>query len=210
LILRTRASLILLASLLLIATCAPAFGYTTTVTGTTSAVFGDTGTNITQRLTFNGTTFSGALNIPPGNLPLTLGNFQLGVCSGMICGNTYNTTMALSVGFTAPPGVGGSSSFNGLANGLVGRLFFIPGGSVTVDFDNTPQLVQYVTPGVGKGSFYLSVNDATVNIGNNNGLTGAITGATFTAVPEPSSFLLLGTLAGGLGLALRRKLKAKA
>ena len=208
-ILRTRASLILLASLLLIATCAPALGYTTTVTGATNAVFGNTGTNLTQRLTFNGTTFSGTLNVPPGNLPLILGNFQLGVCPGMICGNTYNTTMALSVAFSAPSGVGGSS-FNGLANGLVGRLFFIPGGSVTVDLDNTPQLVQYVTPGVGKGSFYLSVNDVTVNIGNNNALTGHISDASFSAVPEPSSFLLLGTLAGGLGLALRRKMKTKA
>jgi hypothetical protein len=70
-------------------------------------------------------------------------------------------------------------------------------------------LVQFSSPGVGAGSFYLAVNDLTVGIGTTNTLMGSVTGGVFNHAPEPSSIFLLSTVVGGLAFAMRRKLQAR-
>jgi PEP-CTERM motif len=170
--------------------------------------------------TFAGTTAAGLRglggNANPGSNFNNLGSFTLSTAP-----NTYNSTFSLQVTFTAPQGIDGSSTAIFFAT-LTGTVVSDNIGGVKLTFDNGPVLFTFNDPNCetdptggipgqqttcGIGSFFFSVNNLAIDPGQMVSLTGQITSAQQSAIPEPASMFLLGTgLAGAAALA-RRKMK---
>ena len=155
---------------------------------------------------FDGTTSSGFLAIgnvsnPPTNVN-NLGSFTLGGAANNYTGQTFT----LRITFTAPPGITGGqeATFSATLNGSVSST---AEGGVFIDFDNTPILFTFSNP-EATGSFLFSVNDLSVIAGGAIGLSGNVTSAQQTVIPEPATLLLLGTGLATLGAGLRKRHKA--
>jgi hypothetical protein len=169
--------------------------------------------------TFSGTTANGFRglggNPNPGANVNNLGSFTLSTAP-----NTFNTTFTLQVTFTAPQGINGSNMATFTAT-VTGTVRAADDGGVFIDFNNTPQLFTFndttcgttTVPGqqttCGAGSFFFSVNDLAIDPGQTAAITGQITGAQQTTIPEPMTMILFGTgLAGVAAGARKRRMKA--
>ncbi len=168
---------------------------------------------------FSGTTAGGLRglggNPNPGANVNNLGSFSLSTAP-----NTYNgQTFTLRVTFTAPQGIVGSNQATFSAV-LTGTVLSNDVGGVTLDFNNTPILFTFqdtnceatTIPGqqttCGSGSFFFSVNDLAIDPGQTASLTGQVTGAQQTTIPEPATMILLGTGLAGVAARVRRRRKS--
>ena len=169
--------------------------------------------------TFSGTTANGFRglggNPNPGANVNNLGSFTLSTAP-----NTFNTTFTLEVTFTAPQGINGSPTATFVAT-VTGTVRAADDGGILVDFDNTPLIFTFndtscgatTVPGqqttCGTGSFTFSVNDLAIDPGQTSSITGQITSAQQTTVPEPMTMVLLGTGLAGVAASVRRRRNAR-
>ena len=158
-----------------------------------------------ENATFSGATVGGFAAI--GNDPNGLGGIELdnlGAFYLMANPFTYTaSTFNLRVVFTAPGA--SNQQFSALLSGAV----TVDGaGGVSINFDNNPQTFSY--SGVnGSGTVSLSVNDLSIIAPAQGELrVGIVSGnltATNSVVPEPSTYVLLATGMGALGMVARRR-----
>jgi PEP-CTERM motif-containing protein len=168
--------------------------------------------------TFSGTTAAGFRGIggnpvaPPAQNFNNLGAFSLATTPFTYTGNTFT----FRVTFTDPQGITGSNTATFTAT-VTGTVVSENIGGVRLDFDNTPILFTFndvncqatTIPGqqttCGSGSFFFSVNDLSIDPGQTAAITGQITSAQQTTIPEPMTMILLGTGLAGVAARVRRR-----
>ena len=179
-----------------------------TVAGTAGAIFNSTNGSSLSGLSYNGSTFNvttsgGFAAIGSGPATANFNNLGSLTLTGLAAG--YSDTFVLTVTFTNPVVIQGTNQATESAN-LMGNVTTTSQGGVLISFTNpSPILFTFANSG-SAGQFDFSVNNVSVTPGNTVALTGQITGASQSPVPEPASLLLFGTGLSGMAAALRKRI----
>ena len=159
-------------------------------------------------LTFNGTSFPNTIGTVDTNTAsfslagpnISLGSFTLTGQPATYTGNTF--ALQLSFTFPSPPTplliVGASQP--SFTSSLTGTVQSLADGSVTIDFNNAPSVFSVFLDGVQIGTFSITVDDIIIQPGQTVNVVG-------TAVPEPTTLLMLSTGLAAIGTAFRKRRK---
>lgn len=151
-----------------------------------------------DEITLAGTTSS----TPPSGISFLPGSFS-GVTSGGVVGfsnlgsfslsttpTTYSGVVDLQIAFSLPTGIAGGGTTTFVAN-LFGNVSTTATGGVSIVFSNPTQTFTF-SNGSGSGTFTFTVNSISINPGGTTAVSGFVTNASFTQIPEPSGIVLLG------------------
>jgi hypothetical protein len=137
-----------------------------------------------------------------------LGSFALSGTPANYNGQSFS----VRVTFTAPPGISGGNNRIFTAT-LTGNVSTNDVGGVDINFNNDPIVFTFsfvnAQGQIVTGSFTFRLNDVSVIAGGTVPVTGVITSAQQSAVPEPASMLLLGSGLLGVAGAVRKRLNRK-
>jgi hypothetical protein len=138
---------------------------------------------------------SGITFLPGSFSGLTSGGFaafsNLGSYSLSSTPATYSGVVNLQIAFTLPTGIAGGNSTTFVAS-LFGNVTTDPiSGGVSIVFTNASQTFTFSNAS-GSGTFTFTVNNVSINPGGTTTLSGFVSNASFTPVPEASTVLLLG------------------
>lgn len=170
-----------------------------TITGSTTGTFSGT----TTGLSFAGNSFS---VVTESGFAALSGDDRLGTFTQAPNSGPLSGSFTLNITFTLPAGIAGGqgATYTATVTGTVGNTD--EGGALLL-FDNaTRSQVFTFNDGTNSGSFTLTLPDfVPVNSGSTAELQARITGAQQTAIPEPTTMLLLGTGLSGVAAGVRRR-----
>lgn len=170
--------------------------------------------------TFSGTTAGGFLGLNGAPIAPPTQNFNnLGAIFLSTTPATYLNDFSLRVTFTAPEGIFGSLHGSLVfATVIRGTVTSDPiSGGVILDFADVPTVLTFTDPNCGTttvasqqttcgmGTFSFSINDISIAPGQLVPITGQITAAQQTAIPEPATMFLLSSGLVGIATGLRRR-----
>lgn len=137
---------------------------------------------------------SGISFLPGSFSGLTSGGFvafsNLGSFTLSTTPTTYSGVVDLQIAFSLPTGITGGGTTTFVAD-LFGNVSTTATGGVSIIFSNPTQTFTFSNAS-GSGSFTFTVNSVSINPGGTTALSGYVTNAVFTPVPEPSGLVLLG------------------